>query len=174
MSGLCGASAFICAFVLCGISAAVAQTPTPAPASTPCALRSNTSCEECLKNVTCLWCNPTQQCVDYPVRRVLPPNSLCPLSDARWGVCWVNFQILIITMSVLAGVLLITILVCCFCCCKCERIGSKRDDAKAERQTNARKARQKARKTEMQLRHDEIRQKYGLAKDNPYARMDSH
>ncbi|KAF3694929.1 Unconventional myosin-X Unconventional myosin-10 [Channa argus] len=51
---------------------------------------------------------------------------------------------------------------------------NKREDAKAERQKHARKDRQKARRTEMQLRHDEIRQKYGLAKDNPYARMDDH
>ncbi|TNN84480.1 Pituitary tumor-transforming gene 1 protein-interacting protein [Liparis tanakae] len=61
----------------------------------------------------------------------------------------INFQILIITMSVLGGVIIIGIIVCCCCCCKCERIG----------------------RTEMHLRHDEIRQKYGMAKDNPYARM---
>ncbi|KAG7227497.1 hypothetical protein INR49_005312 [Caranx melampygus] len=86
----------------------------------------------------------------------------------------VNFQVLIITMSVLAGIIIIAILICCFCCCKCERIGNKKEDAKVERQARARKARQKARRTEMQLRHDEIRQKYGLAKDNPYSRMDDH
>uniref|UniRef100_A0A673CJK0 Pituitary tumor-transforming gene 1 protein-interacting protein-like n=2 Tax=Sphaeramia orbicularis TaxID=375764 RepID=A0A673CJK0_9TELE len=156
------------------ILSAEAQTSNPSPDSVPCALRSNTSCDECLQNVTCLWCIPTKQCVDYPVRNILPSKSVCPLSDARWGLCWVNFQILIITMSVLAGVIIIAIFVCCFCCCKCERIGNKREDAKVERQTRARKARQKARRTEMQLRHDEIRQKYGLAKDNPYARMDDH
>ncbi|XP_028292309.1 PTTG1 interacting protein b isoform X2 [Gouania willdenowi] len=150
-----------------------AQTSTPAPGQVACALRSNISCDECLKNVTCLWCNPTSQCMDYPASNILPPRSLCPLNDARWGVCWVNFQILIITMSVLAGILLISILVCCICCCKCERIGNKREDAKMEQQTRVRKAHQKAR-TEMQLRHDEIRNKYGLSKDNPYSRMNDH
>ncbi|XP_058479455.1 PTTG1 interacting protein b [Solea solea] len=162
-------------FILCDfLLSSQAQTPTPSPAPVTCGQRSNTSCEECLKNVTCLWCRPTQQCMDYPVRNILPPGSVCPLTDARWGVCWVNFQILIITMSVLAGVIIIGVLICCFCCCKCERTGNKREDAKVERQTHARKARQKARRSEMQLRHDEIRSKYGVAKDNPYARMDDH
>uniref|UniRef100_A0A3P9NV48 Pituitary tumor-transforming gene 1 protein-interacting protein-like n=1 Tax=Poecilia reticulata TaxID=8081 RepID=A0A3P9NV48_POERE len=142
--------------------------------SAPCSLKSNSSCDECLQNVACLWCSSTQQCIDYPVKNILPPSSVCHLNDARWGVCWVNFQILIITMSVLAGVIIIAVLVCCFCCCKCERIGNKREEAQVERQTRARKARQKARKTEIQLRHDEIRQKYGIAKENPYARMDDH
>ncbi|XP_018557982.1 PTTG1 interacting protein b isoform X2 [Lates calcarifer] len=174
MSGVCRPSAIAVALILCGFTLTTeAQTSTPSPAPTPCALRSNTSCAECLQNVTCLWCIPTQQCIDYPVRNILPPSSVCPLTDARWGVCWVNFQILIISMSVLAGIIIIAILVCCFCCCKCERIG-KREDAKVERQTRARKARQKAKRTEMQLRHDEIRQKYGLAKDNPYSRMNDH
>ncbi|XP_040003613.1 PTTG1 interacting protein b [Xiphias gladius] len=177
MSGVWRASAAAAALALCGaFLAAEAQTPTPPPApiSAPCALRSNTSCAECLQNVTCLWCIPTRRCIDYPVRNILPPSSVCRLTDARWGVCWVNFQILIITLSVLAGIVIIAIFVCCFCCCKCERVGNKREDAKVERQTRARKARQKARRTEMQLRHDEIRQKYGLAKDNPYSRMDDH
>ncbi|XP_013872155.1 PTTG1 interacting protein b [Austrofundulus limnaeus] len=173
MHGLSASSARA-AVLLCALFAAAgAQTPTPAPAS--CHLKSNSSCAECLQNVACLWCITNQQCVDYPVQNVLPPSSVCALHDARWGVCWVNFQILIITMSVLAGIVVISVVVCCLCCCcKCERIGNKREDAHAERQTRARKSRQKARRNEMQLRHDEIRQKYGIAKDNPYARMDAH
>lgn len=173
MSTLYTASVSVFALIFCGVYLVTeAQSPTPAPAPVPCADRSNTSCSDCLQNVTCLWCASNERCLDYPLRNILPPSSVCPLNDARWGVCWVNFQILIITMSVLAGIIIIAILVCCFCCCKCERIGNRREDAKVERQTRARKARQKARRTEMQLRHDEIRQKYGLAKDNPYARMD--
>ncbi|KAM9851341.1 PTTG1 interacting protein b [Aulostomus maculatus] len=157
--------------VFCAFLTAEAQTPSPAPA--PCSIKSNTSCAECLQIVSCLWCIPTRQCLDYPVRTILPPRSVCPLNEARWGLCWINFQILIITMSVLAGVIIIAIFICCFCCCKCERIGNKRDDAKLARQAGARNSRQKARRVEMQLRHDEIRQKYGLAKDNPYSRMDN-
>nr|XP_046260352.1 PTTG1 interacting protein b [Scatophagus argus] len=172
MLGVCRAAALVFALA-CGVFLP-SEAQTPAPAPVPCDLKSNTSCAECLQNVTCLWCEPSKLCTDYPVGNILPPNSLCPLNAARWGLCWVNFQILIITMSVLAGIIIIAILVCCFCCCKCERIGNKREDAKVERQTRMRKARQKERRTEMQLRHDEIRQKYGLAKNNPYARMDDH
>lgn len=36
----------------------------------------------------CLWCAPSSRCIDYPVGNIVPPNSLCPLNDARWGVCW--------------------------------------------------------------------------------------
>lgn len=36
----------------------------------------------------CLWCNENKACMDYPVRKILPPASLCKLSSARWGVCW--------------------------------------------------------------------------------------
>ncbi|XP_071379130.1 PTTG1 interacting protein b [Centroberyx affinis] len=151
-----------------------AQTSAPSPAPIPCALRSNTTCDECLKNVTCLWCITTKQCIDYPVRTIFPPRSVCPLNEARWGLCWVNFQVLIITMSVLAGIIIIAIFVCCFCCCKCERTGNKREDAKVEQQARARKARQELRRTEMKVRHDEIRHKYGLEKGNPYARMEDN
>ncbi|CAN9497824.1 unnamed protein product [Ophioblennius macclurei] len=162
MSALCRVSLSLFATIICGfILTAEAQTPTPAPSLVPCALRSNTSCDDCLKNVSCLWCEPTKQCTDYPLKNVLPPSSVCPLNDARWGVCWVNFQILIITMSVLGGILIISIIVCCCCCCcKCERIGNKREDERAERQNQARKDRHKARRSDMQMRHDEIRQKY--------------
>ncbi|KAG7275707.1 hypothetical protein CRUP_011334 [Coryphaenoides rupestris] len=122
----------------------------------------------------CLWCISTKKCVDYPVRSILPKPSVCPLADARWGLCWINFQSLIISVSVLAGVIIIAVLVCCFCCCKCERIGNKREDARVEQQDSARKARKDERKTEMKLRHDEIRQKYGLTKGSPYSRMDKN
>lgn len=64
----------------------------------------------------------------------------------------VNFQILIITMGVLAGVILIAILVCCCCCCKCEKIGwvsqstvKKIKEKKKERKpTTMRRRRRKA------------------------------
>uniref|UniRef100_A0A8B9PZ38 PTTG1 interacting protein n=1 Tax=Apteryx owenii TaxID=8824 RepID=A0A8B9PZ38_APTOW len=53
-----------------------------------CHQYTNRSCEECLKNVTCLWCVSSQKCMEYPVRRILPPTDLCELRSARWGVCW--------------------------------------------------------------------------------------
>ncbi|KAM6102597.1 PTTG1IP family member 2 isoform 4-T4 [Theristicus caerulescens] len=62
-------------------------TAPPAPAQA-CSEFSQRSCEECLKNVSCLWCYTNNTCIDYPVRSILPPSSLCSLSNARWGVCW--------------------------------------------------------------------------------------
>ncbi|XP_054644361.1 PTTG1 interacting protein b [Dunckerocampus dactyliophorus] len=167
-------SVFILLFY--GLVAIEAQmsTPSAAPIVASCASKSNTSCEDCLQNVTCLWCMPTKQCLDYPVKNILPPSSVCPLKEVRWGLCWVNFQILIITLSVLAGVFLIVLFVCCLCCCR--RRGTRNDDddddVRQQQQTRARNSRQKQRREEMQLRHDKIRQKYGLTKDNPYSRMD--
>ncbi|XP_060784888.1 PTTG1 interacting protein b [Neoarius graeffei] len=143
-------------------------------AQTSCVKKSNTSCAECVTNITCLWCSRTHQCLDYPVKTILPPHSLCPLNDARWGNCWVNFQALIITMSVIGGVIIISVLICCFCCCKCENIRSKRTDECMEREAEIRRVRHEERKAEMRSRHDEIRRKYGLVKENPYSRFENN
>ncbi|KAG9271755.1 PTTG1 interacting protein b [Astyanax mexicanus] len=139
-----------------------------------CAAKSNTTCEECLSNVSCLWCNTDQRCVDYPVQSVLPPASVCRLAEARWGKCWVNFQTLIITLSVLALVILIAVVVCCLCCCKCENIGrSRKVDEREARQADLRRVRNEERREQMKSRHDEIRKKYGLMKDNSYSRFEN-
>ncbi|XP_017266681.1 PTTG1 interacting protein a [Kryptolebias marmoratus] len=136
-----------------------------------CESKNGTSCENCLKNVSCLWCIPTKSCVTYPVRTILPPHALCPLNDARWGLCWMNFQILIITLSVVAAVIIIALVICMFCCCKCENFGSKRFEAKMARQASKNKAKQEERRAEMKQRHQEIREKYGLSGPNPYSRF---
>lgn len=151
---------------LLGLATVFAQSE-----NTACETKNGTSCEECLRNVSCLWCITKKECITYPVRTILPPNSLCPLNDARWGLCWMNFQALIITMSVVGGVIIISLIVCMFCCCKCENVGSKRFEAKMARQTNKMKAKQEERRAEMKQRHDEIRQKYGLSGQNPYSKF---
>ncbi|KFQ19676.1 Pituitary tumor-transforming gene 1 protein-interacting protein, partial [Mesitornis unicolor] len=132
-----------------------------------CRQYTNRSCEECLKNVTCLWCASSRRCLEYPVRRVLPPADLCELRSARWGVCWVNFEALIIAMSVVGGTILIMLGVCCCCCC-CKRKSKKqvsgrpdKDDERAAREREKRRVRQEERRAEMKSRHDEIRRKYG-------------
>ncbi|KAK3543888.1 hypothetical protein QTP70_030271 [Hemibagrus guttatus] len=147
---------------------------TDISAQSRCVIKSNTSCTECVSNITCLWCTRTQQCLDYPVHTLLPSHSLCSLNDARWGNCWVNFQALIITVCVIGGVIIISVLICCFCCCKCENIGSKRTDERVEREAEIRRVRHEERKAEMRSRHDEIRRKYGLMKENPYSRFENN
>ncbi|XP_053326711.1 pituitary tumor-transforming gene 1 protein-interacting protein [Spea bombifrons] len=148
---------------------------TRARAATECSSLSNTTCERCLKNVTCLWCNTDSKCVDYPVKNILPPSSLCKLSDARWGVCWVNFEALIITMSVVGGAIILSVVVCCCCCCRKKKSRSSAvDNEKATRENEERRARQEERRAQMKTRHDEIRKKYGLFKEeNPYTKFDS-
>uniref|UniRef100_A0A9J7X0B4 PTTG1 interacting protein a n=1 Tax=Cyprinus carpio carpio TaxID=630221 RepID=A0A9J7X0B4_CYPCA len=151
-------------------------TTSKAPTTTPrpsCESKNGTSCEECLAYVDCLWCIPTKTCITYPAKTILPPHSLCPLSDARWGLCTINFQILIITLSVAGALLIIGFLLCIFCCCKCENIGSARSENRMNRQLDKRKTKQEQRKTELKIRHDEIRQKYGLSRASPYARFDN-
>ncbi|XP_046507342.1 pituitary tumor-transforming gene 1 protein-interacting protein-like isoform X2 [Equus quagga] len=146
------------------------------PVKNACSQNTNKTCEECLKNVSCLWCNTNKACLDYPVTKILPPGSLCKLSSARWGVCWVNFEALIITMSVLGGAILLGVAVCCCCCCR--RKKSRKPDKseeKAMREREERRIRQEERRAEMKSRHDEIRKKYGLFKEeNPYARFENN
>uniref|UniRef100_M3YFR6 PTTG1 interacting protein n=2 Tax=Mustela putorius furo TaxID=9669 RepID=M3YFR6_MUSPF len=142
-----------------------------------CSQNTNRTCEECLKNVSCLWCHTSKACLDYPVSRILPPSSLCKLSSARWGVCWVNFEALIITLSVVGGAVLLAVAVCCACCC-CRRKRSRKPDKseeRAAREREERRIRQEERRAEMKSRHDEIRKKYGLFKEeNPYARFENN
>ncbi|XP_006898475.1 PREDICTED: pituitary tumor-transforming gene 1 protein-interacting protein [Elephantulus edwardii] len=154
-------------------------TPSPSPVG-PCCVcsqNSNKTCEECLKNVSCLWCNTNKACLDYPVRKILPPSSLCKLSSARWGVCWVNFEALIIAMSVVGGSIILGVSICCCCCC-CKRKKSRKPDKSEERamrEREERRIRQEERRAEMKSRHDEIRKKYGLFKEeNPYARFENN
>ncbi|XP_005001050.1 pituitary tumor-transforming gene 1 protein-interacting protein isoform X1 [Cavia porcellus] len=161
---LCGAALLLLLIL------ATAPEPTGAAG---CAQNTNTSCEACLKNVSCLWCNTNKTCMDYPVRKILPPASLCKLSSARWGICWVNFEALIITMSVLGGSLILGVTVACCCCCrrKRSRKPDKRDE-RAMREQEERRVRQEERRAEMKTRHDEIRRKYGLFKEkNPYEKF---
>ncbi|KAK7904197.1 hypothetical protein WMY93_016804 [Mugilogobius chulae] len=129
-----------------------------------CESKNGTSCDECLRNVSCLWCIPSKTCITYPVRTILPPHSVCPLNDARWGLCWMNFQTLIITISVVGGVLIIGLIVCMFCCCKCENIGSQRFEAKMARQANKLKAKQEERQCQKVENHC-------LSGQNPYSKF---
>ncbi|KAI3361526.1 hypothetical protein L3Q82_013674 [Scortum barcoo] len=111
------------AVVLCVsfVSRGDCQT-TPRPA-TPCSAYSN--CDTCVPHAKCLWCFTTNNCTEYPVTWLLPPASVCQLSQARWGVCWLNFEALIIALAVLGGTILICIIVCCCCCCCCKKRQSR-------------------------------------------------
>lgn len=113
--------------------------------------------------------------MNYPVKNILPPSSLCKLNKARWGVCWVNFEALIITMSVVGGVIILSVAICCWCCCRKKKNRSNvMETEKSLREKEERRVRQEERRTQMKNRHDEIRKKYGLFKeDNPYTKFDA-
>ncbi|XP_055659777.1 pituitary tumor-transforming gene 1 protein-interacting protein-like [Falco peregrinus] len=178
--GRCGCGAWCC----CGAAPGwgwgwrpPTATAPPAPARA-CSEFSQRSCEECLKNVSCLWCYTNNTCIDYPVRSILPPSSLCSLSNARWGVCWINFEALIIAIAVVAGLILVSVAVCCCYCCYCRRRSRSKPDEEEEwlaRKKEERRLQSLQRKHERKLKHDEIRKKYGLLQDsdNPYSRFEN-
>lgn len=154
--------------------------PVPVPLTKPCSFYSGTSCEECLKNVTCLWCITNSTCLEYPVRSILPPSSLCAMSAARWGACWINFEALIIAIGVVAGILVLSVIVCCWYCCYCRKSSSSRLRLEAEeenliRERERRKQESLQRKNERTIKHNEIRKKYGLLQDmdHPYSNFDN-
>ncbi|XP_046369636.1 pituitary tumor-transforming gene 1 protein-interacting protein-like isoform X2 [Haliotis rufescens] len=138
---------------------------------------SNSSCDECIKAAKsrCFYCYADHSCQLYPLGDIVPQH--CDLSKARWGVCWVNFEALIIAMSVIGGLIILTITCCCIRCCCCKG-GNKgkymKEEAKWDRQKTERKQRGEERKADRKERMDEIRRKYGLVKDDtPYQRFDA-
>lgn len=172
---LLGASCWTCL-----PASAAFGTVAPAPIlQQPCSHFTFKSCEQCLTNVSCLWCYTNKTCMDYPVRSIFPSSSLCSLSDARWGFCWMNFEAFIITMSVLVGVLLLSIgFCCCYCCCCCRKNSRRGLDAEEERfitERDERRLQALKRKNERKAKHDEIRKKYGLLQDleHPYSKFEN-
>ncbi|XP_076435304.1 pituitary tumor-transforming gene 1 protein-interacting protein-like [Babylonia areolata] len=153
------------------------QPSTTTPSTEELCAQHNTSCEDCLGvgGAKCLWCESNSRCMAYPAGSILPSKHLCALDEARWGVCWLNFQALIISMSVVGGIIILTI-VCCVCCCCCCRGGNKakydKEEARYNNRTMERKAKNEERRAERKERLDEIRRKYGLMRDEPYQRFD--
>ncbi|XP_060086080.1 pituitary tumor-transforming gene 1 protein-interacting protein-like [Ylistrum balloti] len=140
-----------------------------------CAVRTS-GCNDCLKLAKCMWCKSKNSCLLYPSGDILPHSSLCPLDDARWGVCWVNFKVLLIVMGCIGGIIVLAIAICiCCCCCKKNSSASyAKEEAKVERKKMERKAKSDERRAERKSKTDEIRRKYGLIKDdNPYSRFDA-
>ncbi|XP_027017890.1 pituitary tumor-transforming gene 1 protein-interacting protein [Tachysurus fulvidraco] len=148
---------------------------SPQPLTQPCTTL--TSCDSCLKNVSCLWCYTNDTCTVYPMSHLLPPASVCKLSQARWGVCSVNFEALIIAMAVLVCVVLLAITVCCCYCCRCCGRLSRSDRIEDEfaRKRERDKQVSDERRAERRARHDEIRKKYGLMSDSdhPYSKFEN-
>ncbi|KAM4632783.1 pituitary tumor-transforming gene 1 protein-interacting protein [Polymixia lowei] len=165
---------FVAVVVLfCIVSRAECQTTAP-----PMSCTGQSTCDACVRNAKCLWCFTNSTCTKYPVSYLLPPPSVCKLSQARWGVCWVNFEALLIAMAVVGGTILISITVCCCCCCCCKRrrpSGPDRDEERSTRRREEIRQRAEERKVERRAKHDEIRKKYGLIpdSDHPYSKFEN-
>ncbi|KAJ0000049.1 hypothetical protein NQD34_011891 [Periophthalmus magnuspinnatus] len=162
------------AFVLIVSIASFGECQTPTAPPPPCS--SYSSCDTCVPHAKCLWCFATNNCTDYPVTWLFPPASVCKLADARWGVCWLNFEALVITLGVLGGVIVLAIVSCCCYCCCCKSSHS-RLDRETSSTPGGEESRQRSeeRKTDRKARHDEIRRKYGLMgdPDHPYSKFEN-
>ncbi|XP_078673846.1 uncharacterized protein LOC144912447 [Branchiostoma floridae x Branchiostoma belcheri] len=96
---------------------------TPDGEEDECSSRKS-SCDECIKNVKCYFCLKDKSCRLYPVCAVLP-TAECPLAQVRWGPsCDVSFEVLVIAVAVVSGVLVLALCCCCcYCCCRKSRGG---------------------------------------------------
>uniref|UniRef100_A0A8C4T9T6 Pituitary tumor-transforming gene 1 protein-interacting protein n=1 Tax=Erpetoichthys calabaricus TaxID=27687 RepID=A0A8C4T9T6_ERPCA len=73
----------------------------------PCAIHIGGSCEQCLMNVSCLWCYSNNTCVDYPMRTLLPSTNIF-----------------------VGGIILLSVIVCCYCCGYEEIMAKRREERK--------------------------------------------
>ncbi|XP_076361152.1 pituitary tumor-transforming gene 1 protein-interacting protein-like [Tachypleus tridentatus] len=153
------------------------KSTTVSPAHGEACAQHNDSCEDCVtSSAKCYYCYKSRQCSYYPYSHLVPRYDECgSLGDMAWGTCLINFEALIISLSVISGVIILAIIICCCCCCrKRKRRAMERDQARWEQQREERRLRTEERKKERQARTEEIRRKYGLMKnDNPYQRFDA-
>ncbi|KAG7224081.1 hypothetical protein INR49_019816 [Caranx melampygus] len=85
--------------------------------------------------------------------------------------CDVNFQALIITLAVVGGVIIIAFFICLFCCCKCENFGTKRFEAKMERQANKTRTKQEESKCRNCSSYKEALKKEGVKTENDHINL---
>uniref|UniRef100_A0A8C4TDT0 PSI domain-containing protein n=1 Tax=Erpetoichthys calabaricus TaxID=27687 RepID=A0A8C4TDT0_ERPCA len=136
--------------------------PRASQAELHCSAFSNVSCEECVRNPSCLWCTSSLDCVYYPVKTIFLPSSVCKLPKARWGVCWVNYQVLTISLSVLSTMVLLAVIVCCCSYARRQKLRRSRDQERFRRADRERIIQHNERRDNLRMKRHEIRKKYGL------------
>lgn len=130
-------------------------------------------CEKCVK-AKCLYCYTDRSCKPWTYG-ILPPPALCALSEARWGVCWLNYMSLIIAGCMFFGFAIIAASIAVYCLCfrsggKKTRLDYARDEEKWEREREQRRLKASERKKERENKAKELRTKYGL-NENGYERF---
>lgn len=141
--------------------------------------KNNGNCTACVANVKCLYCYTDNKCKPYPTNTILPGKAVCKLSDARWGpgLCWFNLQALVIAMACVAAALIVGCCCCVYCCCcrtkKKTSIRFVQEDEAEQRKKEERQQKHDMKMAERRAKHDDIRRKYGLMKDEvPYQKFD--
>jgi len=142
-----------------------------------CNTKSNTTCSTCVRDFDCYWCVESKFCGDRPT--IKPSSKEC---DGKWfsySQCTVNGNLLLIIVPIVLVVVLFLTVCCIYCCCcrQCCRERRQRkwakEDTRKEARKNDRSAKHEARAEEMKIKHDNIRKKYGLFKDDQYERFDA-
>ncbi|XP_066931735.1 pituitary tumor-transforming gene 1 protein-interacting protein-like [Clytia hemisphaerica] len=138
------------------------------------------SCGECVGyDIECFYCDSTKKCEKRT--SVIVNKDQCSGKWYTYSQCTIPGVVLIV-IAPLAAVLLLVFLCCCvycICCRDCCRERSQRkwakEDSKRENRKNERDAKHAARDEERKLKHDQIRAKYGLFKDdsNKYQKFDT-
>lgn len=133
------------------------STTSTTPSPIPCEKR-NSSCDFCVQDKSCFYCQSTKECRVFEVWQ-----TTCPREDVLLGTCIVRFRTLAIVVGCVAGVLILSITICCCCCCrKNQRARIARQLDKWEKERSERKAAAQERSEERAQRREEIRRKYGL------------
>lgn len=146
--------------------------------STKCSDKSNTTCVRCVRDFSCYWCAASKKCGIRPT--IKPSSKEC---DGKWyafSQCKLSGNLLLIILPVVVVFLLLIVGVCIYCCC-CRDCLRRRREKKWAKQDNRRdnkkrdmEAKHAERDEERRIRHDEIRNKYGLFKEEPkYERFDT-
>jgi len=157
----------ICLGVLFCILSLVAEGST---SNGSCASKSLQSCSECVKDWDCYYCEKTKFCGKRPI--IKPKTSECDGDWYSYKQCTLSGNLLLIIIPTVLGVLLVITICICYCCCcrKCSRRRTARrfakEDARREAEREQREMRHAERVAERKVKHDEIRKKYGLYKDD--------
>ncbi|XP_022249775.1 pituitary tumor-transforming gene 1 protein-interacting protein-like [Limulus polyphemus] len=161
------------------IVATQSSSPTTSSSSQENCAVHNASCHTCVKaSPKCYYCYKNKQCLFVTYEDLVSHLEECgTLENIAWGTCIINFEALVISMSVLGGIIFLGIAISCCCCCRFCHIRNKEklqaELAKWNRQRENLKVKAEERREKRKQKLDEIREKYGLPKENPaYKRFD--
>ena len=126
----------------------------------------NKSCDVCTGKTACFWCAPTEKCSNYPGWTKIIPRD-CPEKKWYYGQCRIAGGVLIILIPSIVGVFLLFLGCCIYCCCcrrcqKCKKKRMDKEDAKLKRKREEMQAIHAQKRSEREVKRDEIRKKYGL------------